>query len=60
MMAGFCPSGCRVPRPNSKKEMYRKPKIGRLEAYKKVTRVTPQTCLEVNRQKVKSQGLQAD
>ena len=33
MMGGVCPSVCRVPRPNSRTERPRKPKIGRMEAH---------------------------
>ena len=38
MMGGVCPPVCRVPRPNSRTERPRKPKIGRMEARHMVTR----------------------
>ena len=58
MMGGVClsvclsvrPSVCCVPRPNSRTERPRKPKIGRMEAHHKGN---PRTYLDVKRSKVK-------
>jgi len=60
VMGGVCmsvrPSVCRVPRPNSRTERPRKPKIGRMETYRTGN---SWTYLEVKRSKVKGQGHQA-
>ena len=50
MMGDVCPSACRVPRPNSKMERHRKPKIDRKEAHHTGN---PRTYLEVKRSKIK-------
>jgi len=53
MMDGVCPSVCRVPRPNSRTERPRKPKIGMMEAhYPSNQRIY----LEVERSKIKVTG----
>jgi len=48
-----CLSVCRVPRPNSRTERHRKPKIVRMEGMGAHHTSNPWTCLEVKRSKVK-------
>jgi len=57
MMAGVCPSVCRVPRLNSTTERPRTPKIGWMEARHTVIRETVNL---FRGQKVKDQGHQAE
>jgi len=51
MMADVCLPVCRMPRPNSRTEMSRKPKTGRMEAYH--TDNPREPILKVKRSKVK-------